>query len=245
MDFRHRVLACATTWRRPSPPAPSPIVDYYVSPGGAGDYAEATTGVAVDALFPSGAAGPATLAFWARDTGEIIATVYRDDGAMMARLTRDGGTNAYLTDDADGPAACVAIDEPGASWTHIAYVLTGTQINCFANGAAFDGPVAYPGGTYARAALVSFLSIATDTGSSQGDLRNIHVFTRALSGAEIAALYAAGPTHNIRTASGAWAGETALVSWDTPAVDGVVPNTGSGGACGLTLEGAVTSEVDP
>jgi len=255
MDFRHRVLACATTWRRPTPPAPSPIVDYYVSPGGAGDYAEATTSVAARGVFP--AAGPAaafTVMLWVKraesatfDEFLLEVSTGIPNEALFAYLSDPGNDNYIQSFFAGGTsgAAMVATSYPGlSSWVHVAYVYDGSTFSVVIDGVEVGTDTQ---AITLAAAGSAFCLLSGGSGGSPLDasIRNIHAFTRAFSGHEIAALYAAGPTHNVRASSGAWAGETALVSWDTAAVGGVVPNTGSGGACGLSLEGAVTSEVDP
>lgn len=251
MDFGRRVLACATTWRRPTPPAPSPIVDYYVSPGGEGDYAEATTALITETLFPGGAAPSAkSLIFWLKDKGEDspgnVMCAFRAGGGSSSLQVDVGGPDAAaaLYDDDDTAGGSYALGAPNSAWGLVSVVYGASSFECSLNGVS-QGSASYPPGDFALASTIQLFANDLGVGYSEGKIRNIHVFTRALSGAEISALYAAGPTHNIRTASGAWAGETALVSWDTAAVGGVVPNTGSGGACGLTLNGTVTSEVDP
>lgn len=245
MDFRHRVLACATTWRRPSPPAPSPIVDYYASPGGAGDYAEASTALATETLFPGAAADNSFAGwFWFDAGAESYGSIFCTPNA--GQFSEVSGSDSYF-------------GLQGAGNYFEGDAITGVWVHCvvtFEASGAREGWALFVDGVEVAAPLSGYLEGVTGLLSlfaqapshnfpAAGRARNIHIFDRALTSGEIAALYAAGETHNVRAASGAWAGETALVSWDTAAVGGVVLNTGSGGTCGLTLNGAVTSEVDP
>lgn len=258
MDFRHRVLACATTWRRPTPPAPSPIVDYYVSPGGAGDYAEASTALAAATIFP-GAGVPAefTLAFWVKravtDTFDEFlfeAKTGTPNEALFVYLSDPNNDNyfqGFFAGGDSGSASIYAAYPDISGWAHVVFTVSvsgdGATLSCRINGVEIGADTQ----TIALDAVgSSFALLSTATGAAPLDasIRNIHIFDRALTSGEIAALYAAGPTHNIRAATGAWTGGTAVVSWDTPAVAGVVVNSGTGGACNLVLNGAVTSEVD-
>lgn len=51
----------------------------------------------------------------------------------------------------------------------------------------------------------------------------------------------AGVAHNHRNPFGAWPGRLVTVAWDEGAIDGVVPNSGSGAACGFALGGECTT----
>lgn len=72
---------------------------------------------------------------------------------------------------------------------------------------------------------------------------NIMPLARVLTSAERSALYAAGPQHDYREATGDWAGVAAPpVYWRDADESGVVPNAGVGGTCGLELQGDATTQ---
>ena len=252
----------AAQWARRRPPAPAPEpaprTAYYQSPGGAGDYAEASTALAAATIFPgAGDVQPFAFLLWVKravtDTFDeylfqVACAVNGNFLTYMSDPNNDNYLQASLADGTASASGSVQYPSPDLeSWALVAYAFDGVDtLSVYINGALVTQPSSSPALDWLGAG-VSMTLLADSGHGSQLDasIRNIHIFDRALASGEIAALYAAGPTHNVRAASGAWAGETALVSWDTAAVGGVVLNTGSGGTCGLTLNGAVTSEVDP
>ena len=253
MDFRHRVLACATTWRRPSPPAPSPIVDYLSFPGGVGDYAEATTSAASLLMSPGDGEGGAapmpawTYLVWFSRDGSSLAGIFEcasdpgiEDDALRgyASNATDLGVSVYSEGQNDDAGIFVAgIDT--STWRLIAVRNTGTSVDIVVDGVQVGtAPCAF--------AMPRMIGLVLGFGEgSPSKQAQPSIWGSALSDAALFALAAQGRTYDITVTAGAWAGGTPAFIWRGAAVDGVVPNTGSGGACGLTLNGAVTSEVDP
>lgn len=218
-----------------------PVTSYYSSPGGAGDYAEASTNVAARVVFPGASVPVCTVLCWSRNVAQLLRVRDSDNLPMLDMY--DGGGAELSVDIFDsiaviGTATASALPS-AASWTHVGYTIDGTDIVPYGNGVA-DGSSAAIAGTYAASDV--FESLIASVG---GDVRNIMVIDRALTAGEVAALYAAGATHNPLMPAGVWAGGQSIpVIWCTPAVGGVVANSGDGGTCNLVLSGAVTSEVD-
>lgn len=244
-DRGSRALKHAAMNEGASAAAPGPVTAYYSSPGGAGDYAEADSVVAARVVFPGAAAPVCTVLAWSRNGGNIFLK------------TAGSASETLVAYDSGSPGlACGMVDTPGvvnieaygsgsspaaATWGHHGYVCDGANLLAYAAGAS-DGGVSLAGGTWSAADV--FMALVANCA---GDIRNILIIDRALSANEIADLYAAGPTHHPLRATGThWAaGQSIPVIWCTPAVGGVVANSGDGGACGLVLHGDVASLLDP
>lgn len=205
---------------------------YLTSPGGAGDYADANTPVAARVVFP----GPSDLAawtvsFWIREADAFVAGrcyAYVGDGAtpfLVVTQADDFGFGAQL--DSDGSASDVGLQGAagGTGWNHILLTSDGAIFRAYENGAS-TGSSAVPGTYAAVDDLQLFLSSFTDPFG--GDIRAPAIFSRALSAAEVAALYAAGPGHDLTTATGAYSAADPAILWDGAAVASEVPNRAPG-----------------
>jgi hypothetical protein len=215
---------------------------YYSSPGGAGDYAEASSNVAARVVFPGASAPVCTVAFWAQNT--TVSSVFVGDTTDTRPIIECNAAGGFDVSVRDNVAAAASVwndaDPASATWEHFAVTCDGTD--CIAYGAGSAGTPVAIAGTYAAAD--EFFALRSL--GCPGDVRNIMVIDRALTAGEVAALYAAGPTHNPLNGTGAWAaGQSIPVIWCTPAVGGRVVNSGDGGTCDLVLAGNATSEVDP
>ena len=220
---------------------PAAVTSYYSSPGGAGDYAEASSNVAARVVFPGASAPVASMVCWARNCANNFMRARDTDNQPIIVMYPDSTLAVDIADAAGGSASSYApvSDPAGASWVLCAAVTDGANLTTYGDADA-GTPGALPGGAWSAADEFAAL-----IASSAGDIRNIMLIDRALTAGEVAALYAAGPTHNPLAGTGAWAGGQSIpVLWCTPAVGGVVANSGDGGACNLVLSGAVTSEVD-
>lgn len=232
MRLARRMTVCRIG--RGSAPAPGPVTAYYSSPGSGSDYAEASTSVAARVVFP----GPTTTAnctvmCWARDCGSSFLGV----GTVPSlSLYSEGNFACQIRSDEDTATSASATADPYASeWGHFAVTVSGSTLTAYGNGLVGAGT-----GTIAGNFSASDLVQAPP--SAPANVCGIAIFSRALSGAEIAAVHAAGVTADIRSVVDA----TGLaVYWRDADTAGVVANVGSGGACGLVFNGAVTSETLP
>jgi len=242
-DRGSRALKHAAMNEGASAAAPGPVTAYYSSPGGAGDYAEADSVVAARVVFPGAAAPVCTVLAWAKgfNGGDCM----RADNALQFAALRPGLVDFIVgvrsSDEAVEIEPSVDFDPGAAEWSSVAAVFDGSAVTPYGDGVAgTPGPIV--GGGWVAADVFQAL-----VASAAGDIRNILIIDRALSANEIADLYAAGPTHHPLNAAGThWAaGQSIPVIWCTPAVGGVVANSGDGGACGLVLHGDVASLLDP
>lgn len=225
---------------------------YYTAPGGVGDYAEASTNVAARLIFPGGGIGTFTVLMWAQQptsSGLSLWTCgtwgddfYESGRDGPSRLNHEVGVY-----DASFTASALSFTTPDTDeWFFQAETCDGSTIRAYVNGTEADN--AAVAGTFTAQDVLALFCARADNyfvGGSEGSLRNIAIFDRALTADEIAELYAAGMTHDYRDASGAdWAGETPPIYWCTGALSRRVENSGDGGTCDLILNSAVTSEED-
>ena len=221
---------------------------YYSSPGGAGDYAEASTNVAARVVFPGAGAPVCTVLAWAKNlpTSSLNGLLYAsDDGApmLLVNFTDDPYLSvtiknaAGVADGLDAPIVATG------GWQMASVNFDGSDAVAFMD-AVEMGTFALPTAPYSAVDVFKMAFNGTD--SMPIDWRNILIIDRALTANEIADLYAAGPTHHPLRATGThWAaGQSIPVIWCTPAAAGRVANSGSGGVCDLVLNGSVTSEED-
>ena len=202
---------------------------YYSSPGGAGDYLEASTALAARVFFP----GPTDLPSWsigywfepaAFTSGQRMLTVsaidYDNDGeALIVGLGDDyGGFVALYNTDSDEFSASLS-EGPGAP-IRLGVVSNGVVIKFYENG-ALVGTSSAIGGTFAERDALRFFNDQLGTKPAAGTVRNITINDRAHSGAEEAALAAAGYRHDVRAPFGDdWAGETPPIYWCRSALPG-------------------------
>ena len=105
------------------------------------------------------------------------------------RTSCGGSTTEWNYQLAIGTGAVPASDIPRSNWTHIASVHTGSQTKIYTNG-VFDLTISEPDSTTNTA---SFLIGISDSCAPFGGLVDeLSIYNRALSDAEIQAVYAAG-----------------------------------------------------
>lgn len=234
---------------------------YYSSPGGAGDYAEASTNVAARVVKPSGAVGGFASLTWSvsawcrRDDDDIVQinvwTVDDESESGKAQLScfePGAGRLALVADEDDGlqtssPGALFAAD-----WHRLTVINDGAAdvLSLVVDGVVVGSTSDLASRTFPISAGAAFAMLVGYGPDNQMDIRNVVVNDRAHTALEEADLYAAGPTHHPLRATGThWAaGQSIPIIWCTPAAAGRVANSGSGGVCDLVLNGSVTSEED-
>ncbi len=225
-----------------------PVTSYYSSPGGAGDYAEASTNVAARVLVPLGAPSDCTYAAWHRVPATWGNLFTASDGSGTGagfNSYNDGDLALGVTDDAGNEDVTAYATSPAVdAWVRIAYVIdAGATLKTYVDGTEVSSE-SIVGWTPVTGGASRFRLFKAASGY-EVEGRNISINDRAHTAGEEAALYAAGPTHHPLMPAGVWAGGQSIpVIWCTPAVGVVVANSGDGGTCNLVLSGAVTSEVD-
>lgn len=238
MRLARRMLAAGAI--RPGGPAYPAVTAYYSSPGGAGDYADASTNVAARAVFGGTGAPVCTVVAWGRTTGvsHWLGIGDAGDNQPWVDVFAAGELDIDVTDAAgnlvESPVS--SGPDPGdGSWHSIAAVMDGSELIAYCDAVAGSGTASLGGMTFAAADVARAL-----IDGWLADIGNVAFFSRALSASEVAAIAAAGPSVDVRQV----VGTTGLVVyWRDAAVGGVVANVGSGGTCSLTLHGAVTSEA--
>jgi uncharacterized protein YmfQ (DUF2313 family) len=216
---------------------------YLSSPGGAGDYAEASTTIAARTLFPGGGIGPASVVFWIRahTSGSFLASVTDDNGT---RLNITASTDPLISASFNGvDAFCAAEDIGYAIPEHVCITHDGTTAAFYLDGVeqvGFD-PGAQDWSTTGTVDTFRLFARGSDAANpAAAEIAAPAIFDRALSAGEVAALHAAGSTHDLLTTTGAYATADPVILWDGPDAGGYVANRGSGGVCNLTLVGDVT-----
>ena len=126
---------------------------YYSSPGGAGDYAEASSNVAARVVFPGASVPVCTVLAWSRNAAQLLRVRDSDNLPMLDMY--DGGGAELSIDILDasgfvGTGTASALPS-SASWTHVGYTIDGTDIVPYGNGVA-DGSSAAIAGIGAAAA---------------------------------------------------------------------------------------------
>lgn len=221
------------------------ISGYYISPGGADDYAEAATSVAARVIFPGGDIGTFTvlmwvsqrtdagLAFWScGGTNNDSITSYPSAGAPNGR-----SPNAVEVKDNNLETATVEYVLPDTTaWAFTAVTCDGTDVIAYGNGVETDTDTV--AGTYT--AQDAFTLFSSGFGS-EGWIANVAIFNRVLTADEIGALYVAGEEHDLRTSSEGWEGEIPYVYWCEAPMSGRVLNFGYGGSCDLILNGNIST----
>lgn len=204
----------------------SGVTAYYSSPGGLGNWAKASTPLAARLFFSSTSKPVVSYVCWARkaDTVETLALVdvvhESDDTLARLRWTDDPLLTIEVQNSAgSGASADLTPPDEGAEWHHFALVCDGTDATTYVDGVEVDSQSL--GATpYGKCDAFMIFALHITGLAAEGDLRNIGIFDRALSAAEIDALRAApgAETHDCRVATGAWAGEVPSVYWCQAAV---------------------------
>jgi hypothetical protein len=147
--------------------------------------------------------GPMTVAAWVRpdtiNTSSIVRKSVQNatggyelglsnDGTAFFRLNQPTGLNTYRVDSGTGVTALVA-----GQWVHLVGVYDGTNMNLYVNGAP---RTAKPGPAAIDTNDVPLAIGAQSNGSSpmDGAVDSVHIYDRALTGAEITELMNADPT---------------------------------------------------
>lgn len=216
---------------------PYPAVSvYYTSPGGAGDSLTASTNAAARAVFGGAPAQAFTIGCWARNvTGANFMRARDSDNQPYMAFLSAGEFDLDIYDalGSVGSAYNTAASPYDPSWGLFLAVSDGTTLTIYANGDSASGETTIDLSGMAFAASDIFEAIAP---SNAGDLCQPFVFSRALSAGEIAAIYAQGPTADIRNVTG-----PAAFLWRDAPSGGAVANVGTGGTCNLTVAGSVTT----
>lgn len=210
------------------------VTAYYSSPGGAGDYMDAATNAAARAVFGGAGVTQCTVFTWAKEMiGPNFCTARDADGAPLSTFLNEGDLGVDMKDALSTEFYGYALAAPNTeSWTFCVRVVDATTLTVYSNGVA-DGDTDAIAGTYAACDIFEVF-----TPNVSGKLCQPGIIARALSGAEIASIYAAGPTVDIRNTIGA-----VDFLWRDADTAGSVANVGTGAACALTIHGSVTSEA--
>lgn len=223
---------------------------YYSTLGGASDYASASTNVAARLIFPGGGIGTFTVLMWVKQqTANGLnlwsCGAYLGDWIYSIAAGR-AEQDVSVTDGGVPSADAYALLPDSDAWALYAVTCDGSTVRAYGDGVESSSDVV--AGNYAAADAFVLFSIGADSAASgvppgeEGSLSNIAIFDRALTAAEIAALYDAGESHDYQRPYGAdWGGELPPVYWCTEPIDGAVLNVGSGGVCALNLNGDVAS----
>lgn len=191
-----------------------------VSDGASGSYAIAADDTAPLVMLPGSVPGSFTFAAWVQDSALGSGTIFRTIAADNTRvefstLSSGGGTVTVSVRDSASTNTTASIagvsGKFGAStWTLCAVTVTPgasdvVKVYC-ADATPGTATDATPG-SYSAGEVLSLF--ATNTGGIprlSGKIRSPAIWSRVLSDAEIAALYTAGPTHDLRTNVGAYTG---------------------------------------
>lgn len=213
------------------------------SDGASGSYAVAHNNKAARVVFSGTGVPVCSVVFWARNVPANYVFVIGDASDTQPRLAAfpEGDLGVEIADAVASSASTFATPDPADSSFH-GYVVTvdGASIAAWGDGANDGGSVAATG-TYAAADALRLLDIISGGGESAGDIAAFAIFDRTLSSAEIAALYAAGPTWDLTLPTGAYATPDPAILYDGAADFGSVPNRGSAGSCDLDLNGGVST----
>ena len=218
---------------------------YYSSPGASGDYVQAANAIAANAVF-SGAVPTATVLFWYSFTsGQTVFAIGDPSTDPSFTLDISVATPVLTVRNNAGALGTVTALAPISigNWSHAAIVANGATVELYTNGVASGTPLALAGAYASSDAFIGMAALDANN-FSVCDLRNIAVFTRALSATEVDALFSAGKTHDVRASAAGWAGEQAAIYYAGPDQSGDVPNYGYLGDCALTLAGDVSLQED-
>lgn len=241
------------TWQvqRARPPVTyAAVAALYRSPGAAGDYADAEVG---ETLFPGGSLGVFAISFWVKAVAATDGIPFdlSDDGAPGLRLDyASGELQVTLTDDtAASVGGALDYQTTDGDWHHV-FITSRDEADSFdSNGTQiwYDGITPDDGlsslGTFTVAASVLRL-FADYAGANRfpGDIANVATFSSLPPHVEIAALAAAGVTHDVRNPSGRWRRRKPEAYYRDADTAGVVANVGKLVAA-LVFNGDVTSEA--
>jgi hypothetical protein len=150
-----------------------------------------------------------------------------------------------LINGGDYEGAIITTPPDNDDWAHFALVRDGSGLTLYLNGVSF-GPLAVTGTWSEQETFYLFATVfggpSPVIADDAGQLANIAMFDRALTGDEVSALAAAGRDFNAHLSDGGdWAGEVPVVHWRDVDAAGLVSNAGDGGSCDLSLVGAVES----
>lgn len=226
---------------------------YLTSTGAAGSYADAATSAAARVVFPGATLGTYTVAFWAKwsltsPTSPVRVFEVSDDAQPRVGLYAfDDGAPGFGADAYDAGGSLFGggtdIYESTTPWHHYAITCNGSNaFVLYSNGAAVDTFDPSAGAyTYAAVDALTLFGRYDHSLPLTGSMRQPAIWSSALSGANVSALYALGTTGDPRTIG------AGPVHW-WPA-DGdtspTITDRGSVGTCNLTLHGGVSIGTDP
>lgn len=248
--------AVLNTWQvqRARPPVTyAAVAALYRSPGAAGDYADAAIG---DLAFDGSGLGVLAVSMWVKaavgaDAASAFVFEVSDDGTPSLNCYYDGSTDLFagITNDAGVGGEDNQNEATDGTWHHI-FVTSRFDAPSFSDYGVqlwYDGVSladgAGPATTFATAVALLRLFARWD-GSSRlaGDIANVAVFSSLPHYTEIAALAAAGVTHDVRNPSGRWRRRKPEAYYRDADAAGVVANVGKLVAA-LVFNGDVTSEA--
>jgi hypothetical protein len=252
-----------------APPGPAPWAftgtTALVSDGEAGSYAESATNAAARLFYTAAnQLGAATFLAWVR-------VAWPDDGIHRAlaswgltsgnprgtvRVSASPSLVNNQVDNAGGTQSAtkgsITSFFDGVVWTLVAATVERTTADVSSityNDVAFTStsdvlPDAHTAGEVFRIGARNYGATRIEAENCPGAWRQPAVLGRVITAAEVAALYAAGPTHDIREAVGDYTGPGETYGWwpGDGETGTTVTDRGTLG-CNLTLHGGVTIEA--
>lgn len=209
---------------------------YYESPGGAGDFLEASTSLAAREIFPaSGTPIDWSIGFWLeREAGtadELCLFSVSDEAdpgyesTLQALVFDPVVSSDGISINLDGVPGSVSLGispyPDTSTWTRFGFTFDATlgELRVFVDGVEVAAD-ADPSFAWVPGSIFRLLGLFAGGQELDGRIRNILINNRAHSADEEAALYAAGKSHDLRAPYGDdWAGETPPIYWCQAAVD--------------------------
>lgn len=243
--YRIRPVTSLALQRKPAVSSFSYLGNRYLTSDGlAGSYADAATSAAARVVFGGASAPTCTVSFWAQSTGVASQSFYidvSDDGApRLSALTLDNDELDTLISDTSTPlSGSTAYSLAAAGWHHVAYVSTAGDVEVFLDGVGSGA--SSNTGTWSTVDALTLFADYAHANRLAGSLRNVCIYSSALSAGNVSSLYGLGETGDPRTAAG---GPTHW--WPGDGDSGTtITDRGSAGTCNLTLHGGVTIGTDP
>lgn len=214
------------------------------SDGSAGSWAAANTTAPGLIFMPGSVLGTGTFLCWVRDaTPGGYWTVSKDTSGTRSYLRLTSGLSFIARTENNVSNTATQGSFSPATWTLVVATIAhaaNDSIGVSHGGAAKTITVDTPADAWGTAAHMFLFRTHTGT-LNDGDIRQPAIYNRVLSDAEIAALHALGPTHDLRVASGDYNGGGPVHWWPADGDTGTtVTDRGSVGGCNLTLNGNVT-----
>ena len=211
---------------------------YYESPGGAGDFLEASTSLAAREIFPaSGTPIDWSIGFWLeREAGtadELCLFSVSDEAdpgyesTLQALVFDPVVSSDGISINLDGVPGSVSLGispyPDTSTWTRFGFTFDATlgELRVFVDGVEVAAD-ADPSFAWVPGSIFRLLGLFAGGQELDGRVRNILINRRQHSAAEEQALSDAGPRHDVRAPYGDdWAGETPPIYWCRSAVPGL------------------------